>query len=75
MPGHMAGPPLWIIGTQTGLRGLDEHVKRWLNEWDLKRLYPDYKPEIEVTELRQDYSERPELEVPTEDGAGEGASN
>ena len=50
-----------------------QHVKRWLNEWDLKRLYPDYKPEIDVTELRQDYSERPELEVPTEDGAGEGA--
>jgi hypothetical protein len=52
-----------------------QHVKRWINEWDLKRLYPDYKPEIEVTELRQDYSERPELEVPTEDGAGEGVSN
>lgn len=52
-----------------------QHVKRWINEWDLERLYPGYKPDIEVTELRQDYSERPELEVPTEDGASEGAAH
>lgn len=52
-----------------------QHVKRWITELDLKRLYPDYKPEIEVTELRQDYSERPELEAPAEDETGEGASN
>ena len=52
-----------------------QHVKRWINEWDLKRVYPDYKPDIQVTNLQQDYSERPELEVPTEDGAGEDASN
>lgn len=52
-----------------------QHVKRWINELDLKRLYPDYKPEIEVTVLRQDYSERPELEAPAEDETDEGASN
>jgi hypothetical protein len=52
-----------------------QHVKRWINELDLKRLYPDYKPEIEVIELRQEYSERPELEAPAEDETGEGASN
>lgn len=49
-----------------------QHIKRWINEWDLKRLYPGYMPEIEVTELRQDYSERPELEVPTEDDTNKG---
>jgi P-loop Domain of unknown function (DUF2791) len=48
-----------------------QHVKRWINEWDLKRLYPDYQPEIEVTDLRPDYSEKPELETPTEDNLGE----
>lgn len=52
-----------------------QHVKRWINEWDLERLYPGYKPDIEVTQLRQDYSESPELEVPTEDGADKSAVN
>jgi energy-coupling factor transporter ATP-binding protein EcfA2 len=56
-------------------RRIRQHVKRWINEWDLKRLYPAYTPEIEVTELRQDYSERPELEVPTADKVDEGDSN
>ncbi len=44
-----------------------EYVKRWITEWDLKRLYPDYQPEIEVGELKQDYSEIPEIETPSED--------
>ncbi len=52
-----------------------QHIKRWINEWDLKRLYPEYKPDIEVTELRQDYSERPDLKAPTSDNPGEGGAN
>ena len=52
-----------------------QHVKRWINEWDLKRLYPDHKPEIEVTVLEPDYTETRDLEVPTEDGADEGTVN
>jgi hypothetical protein len=43
-----------------------QHVKRWITEWDLKRLYSDYQPEIEVGELKQDYSEIPEIETPSE---------
>ena len=27
------------------------YVRRWINEWDLRRLYPDTEPEIEETEL------------------------
>ena len=27
------------------------YVRRWINEWDLRRLYPDLEPEIEETEL------------------------
>lgn len=42
------------------------HIKRWITEWDLVRLFPDYKPEIEVTELKQDYEEMPDLERPGE---------
>ena len=52
-----------------------QHVKRWINEWDLKRLYPDYTPETEVVELRQDLSEMPDLEKSSEDNAGEGDMN
>jgi len=43
-----------------------QYVRRWINEWDLKRLYPDYKAETEVTELTQDYTEDRDLETPTE---------
>jgi len=39
-----------------------EYVKGWITEWDLKRLDPTQKVEIELTEIRQDYSEDIELE-------------
>lgn len=52
-----------------------QHVKRWINEWDLKRLYPDYTPAIEITEIRQDLSEMPELEKSSEDNPGEDEMN
>ncbi|MCX6000546.1 MAG: DUF2791 family P-loop domain-containing protein [Chloroflexi bacterium] len=43
-----------------------QHIKSWINEWDLQRLYPDYEPATEVTDLRPDYSEMPELEEPAD---------
>jgi hypothetical protein len=42
-------------------------VKRWITEWDLKRLDPGYNPEIEGTELKPDYTEDPNLQVPSEE--------
>ena len=44
-----------------------EYVKRWITEWDLKRLDPGYNPEIEGTELKPDYTEDPNLQVPSEE--------
>ncbi len=41
---------------------LRQHIKKWINAWDLMRLYPGHKPEIQVTELKQDFSEMPEIE-------------
>ena len=29
----------------------DLFVRRWINEWDLRRLYPESEPDIEETEL------------------------
>ncbi|MBF8299247.1 MAG: hypothetical protein HW397_296 [Dehalococcoidia bacterium] len=42
------------------------NLKRWIHEWDLKRLYPGYLPHIEVIELKEDLSEHAEMEKPTE---------
>jgi len=39
-----------------------QHIKRWITEWDLKRLYPEYQPEIEVSQLNPEYSENLDLE-------------
>ncbi|MBA3967537.1 MAG: DUF2791 family P-loop domain-containing protein [Nitrospirales bacterium] len=44
-----------------------EYVKGWITEWDLTRLDPTQKVEIELTEIRQDYSEDRELEGDQED--------
>ncbi|MCH7621119.1 MAG: DUF2791 family P-loop domain-containing protein [Chloroflexi bacterium] len=41
-----------------------QHIKRWINAWDLVRLYPDYQPDIQVSGLRQSYSEDLDLEDP-----------
>lgn len=50
----------------TGTR-MREYVKRWITEWDLKRRDPGYNVEIEVTELKQDYTEDPNLQIATEE--------
>ena len=55
------------LGT-TRMRG---YVKGWITEWDLKRLDPGYKVEIEVTELKQDYTEDSDLEVPSAEDSGD----
>jgi hypothetical protein len=42
-------------------RSMRQYVRAWIQEWDLRRLDPGYRPTIEVGELRPDYSEEPEL--------------
>jgi len=48
-----------------------QHVRRWINEWDLKRADPSYVPHFVVSEIATDYSERPDLEAPPEDEAND----
>lgn len=43
------------------------YIRSWIHEWDLRRLYPGYEPQIEVQPLATDYSEDDALEVPPED--------
>ena len=50
------------------------YVRRWINEWDLRRLYPDTEPEIEETELTLNYAEDTTLEqAHSEDNGSSGA--
>jgi hypothetical protein len=42
------------------------HVKWWITEWDLKRKYSDYKPELKTEDFKLDYSEDKDLQVSPE---------
>jgi hypothetical protein len=37
-------------------------VRAWINEWDLVRLDPAYRPETEILDVSTDYREDPDLE-------------
>ncbi len=52
-----------------------EHIKRWVNELDLRRLYPEYDPNITVDLLQQDLSERPEFEEDSDEDSQENDAN
>jgi hypothetical protein len=43
-----------------------QYVRRWINEWDLQRLYPGYQVDTIVGELKLDYAEEADLESPAE---------
>ena len=47
-------------------RPMRSHVRRWITEWDLKRLYPGSDVTTEERELRPSYGEDAEIEKPTE---------
>ncbi len=44
-----------------------QYVRAWINEWDLVRLDPGYRPETAVAEVTVDFSEDAALESPSED--------
>lgn len=50
-----------------------EHVKGWITEWDLRRLYPDYEVHLATEELKQDYGEDPNLTRSAEGEQDEGS--
>ena len=47
-------------------RSMRQHVRDWLTRWDLLRLDPDYRPDIETQDVAPDLTERPDLEVSDE---------
>ncbi len=48
-----------------GTNRMRQYVRAWINEWDLLRLDPDYRPDIAVDELGFDYTEDRDLERPS----------
>jgi hypothetical protein len=59
-------PPDLGAGEMLSTTRIRQYVRRWINEWDLLRLYPEYAPHTVVVDLPVDYSVRPELEVSEE---------
>jgi len=58
-------PPEDHLQTRESSVSMRSHVRRWINQWDLERLYPDYKPEISIRpeEVAIEYREDPNLEA------------
>ena len=59
-------PPPAASFERLATTSMRQYVRRWINEWDLQRLYPGYQVDTIVGELKLDYSEEAELESPTE---------
>jgi hypothetical protein len=55
-------PPDVESGHKAVRRAIRSYVRRWINEWDLKRLYPDAAVNTEEQELRPSYEEDRDLE-------------
>ena len=56
-------PRLEAAGPQPSIRrSMRYKVRSAINEWDLRRLHPDYEPETESHEFRHSYEENPDLE-------------
>jgi hypothetical protein len=47
-----------------GATRMRQYVRAWINEWDLVRLDPSFRPDTEVRDIQVPYSDRPDLEQP-----------
>lgn len=56
------------LGDRSIRRPMRAHVRRWINEWDLKRIYPTALVNTEEEALRPSYSEDQDFERPSENG-------
>jgi hypothetical protein len=58
----------WHTPDVTGLERLGanqmrQYVRAWINEWDLVRLDPSYRPQSEVSPIAMGYDEQPDLDA------------
>jgi hypothetical protein len=54
-------PPEVVGLERLGNTRMRQHVRAWVNEWDLVRLDPDYVPATQVLPLASDYREDSDL--------------
>lgn len=66
-------PPLPIESGGVGIQGrMRFKVRSAINQWDLLRIYPNSRPDIEGTEYRNEYFEDHDLEISSKDDAEDG---
>lgn len=64
-------PPSSEAGGRAASTTMRHHIKSWITDWDIRRLY-GMTAEIEARPLLSDYTENPDLEaVPQDETAGE----
>lgn len=52
-----------VLGLERlGATRMRQYVRAWINEWDLVRLDPSYRPQTEVAPLALTYDEQPDLD-------------
>ena len=56
-------PPATTAGERLASTRMREYVRTWINEWDLRRLDPTYRPEIEVTAVAPSYREDADFQL------------
>ena len=61
-------PPEVDAGERATSTSMRQYVRRWINEWDLLRLYPEYRPSIVTERFEIDYAEDPDLEREDREG-------
>ncbi|MPZ15571.1 MAG: hypothetical protein GEU73_14315 [Chloroflexi bacterium] len=59
-------PPPAEAARRPGSTSMRQYVRRWINEWDLMRLFAGYSVETVVQDLAVRLGEDPELETPSE---------
>ncbi len=69
---HGWEPPDVSWAERTASRRMRSYIRRWINEWDLKRLYPGTEVRPEEEELRPSYGEDPGLQQPSEPDSSNG---
>ncbi|MBL8925039.1 MAG: DUF2791 family P-loop domain-containing protein [Pseudonocardia sp.] len=56
-------PPDVVGLERLGATRMRQYIRAWINEWDLRRLDPGYRPETEILDVVSDYRESPDLET------------
>lgn len=54
-------PPELAVEQLDGSLPMRQYVRRWIYDWDLRRLYPGHRPEIEVDSVIADFREDKDL--------------